>query len=329
MHLRKHDANISIYDGKKLHYFAFERELGGEKHCGIKDFNEINIYPSKTYSVFLQEYLKLIGIEKDRILAIAIGDSNWELNTNNDIYEKVSWLDDLSNEVYFVDHHYAHHLSCFDSKNSWVLDGNSNDLRYSTIYKDNKIKEILKDPENGHSFGFVLENFSEEILKTINGAGHAMALCSLGKIEEDFFERFKNDDLTNSHINMNMLLFNKYYTKKHFDKINSNIWFDYIKTIHEIAKINHVSYLKKFFKTNDSFVFTGGVSQSIVLNTHFKKIFPNIEITPHGYDGGVSLGLIKFLTNKKNYQTPNLHNFPFIQADEHPGYPKKETIVKL
>ena len=103
---------------------------------------------------------------------------------------------------------------------------------------------------------------------------------------------------------------------------------DYIKTLHEITKQTHLNYLKTFFDKNDKFLFSGGVSQSIVLNTYFKENFPNLEITPHGYDGGISLGLLYFLIDKYNYDLPSLNKFPFIQADEHPGLPSRNTIQK-
>ena len=104
--------------------------------------------------------------------------------------------------------------------------------------------------------------------------------------------------------------------------------YDYVKTIHEIVKVNHLKYAKKFFSKEDSFVFSGGVSQSIILNTHLRTHFPNISITPHGYDGGISLGLIRFLINIEGWELKDIPNFPFIQSDEHPGFPQKDTIVK-
>lgn len=328
IHFRKHDANISIFDGNKFHYFQREREEQGEKRCGIgfKKQEFIQDFPGKDFTKYIINYLKKLNIEKNQILAIAVGDSSWELKIENNYFQKVSWLKDLCEEVYFVDHHYAHHLSTFKNNNSWVLDGHGNDLRFSSIFKDKELEHTLREPNEGESLGERLDSVGIELTGSWGNAGHMMALDSLGVCQKEFYEKHKNNMMENSWNYLSFRKFCSYWQKNKKWSEADNLYRDYIKTIHEIVKNIYPVYLNRFFKKNESFIFSGGVSQNIILNTHLKKMFPNIEITPHGFDGGISLGLVQFLIDLKKYDPPNLKNFPFIQADEHPGFPKESTI---
>ena len=327
LHFRKHDANISLYDGKKFNYLLFERQNGAKKHCKIEFSNRnINEYPSIEFENYLIKFLKKNNIDKSQIKSIAVGDSYWNLKAKNHKYEKVNYFQNICSDVYFVDHHYAHHLSNFSDNDSITLDGHGNDLRYLSIIKNNNIVKTLKDPEDGESIGAKLDEIGLKHLGSPYTAGHIMAWSALGKSNKEFYNKHKNDNFTNSFQYMNEKLFFKSWSKE--NNSTDNLMYDYIKTIHEIAKKTHLSYFKNFFNDKENFLFTGGVSQSIILNTYLKSKFKNMEITPHGYDGGISLGLIYFLIKKYDYDIPAFNNYPFIQSDEHPGYPHNETIKK-
>ena len=331
LHFRKHDANISIYDGRKFFYHQIEREEKAVKRAAFnatKDRDGFLLeYPSDLFSPILKLIFTKYNLDIKNIASIAVGDSHCFLNAPNQKYKKTNWFSDICKDVYFVDHHYAHHLSNFSKQNSWILDGHGNELRYSTIFKKNTIKETLKEPEDGISLGAVLENFGETSVGEQNAAGHMMALDSLGTCNEEYFKKHKNDSIKNSLVYSHD---HKFFTNwaKQINRKSETFPYDYIKTLHEITKQTHLSYLKNFFNKEDKFLFSGGVSQSIVLNTFLKKEFPNLEITPHGYDGGISLGLLYFLIDKYSYDLPSLNKFPFIQADEHPGLPLRNTIKK-
>ena len=314
IHVGSHDANLSVYDGKTLKYFKYERETQIKKFAPPKHM---------THQQIVENFLKQTNTDRKLIEAIAIGDATHWLQASDDKYEKIDYLSDICNEAYFVDHHYAHHLSYFETEKSWVLDGHSNSLRYSSIINNNKIIETLKDPEHGYSLGECLAECAFQQTGDDTNAGHIMALDSLGKTNEKYFHKYKDYPLDKSNIYYSFI---KYLVEHRRSHIESNYICDYVKTVHEISKVNHLKYAKKFFSKQDKFLFTGGVSQSIILNTHFREHFPNIVITPHGYDGGISLGLINCLSKIKGWDLPKIKNFPFIQTDEHPGFPNKNTI---
>lgn len=326
VHFRDHNANISIYDGKGFHYFLLDRAENELKNSKVSypNMRHATEWPNYDFEGFLSGYLKLLNINKEDVFAIAVGDSYWNFVCDDGKSQKTGWLSNICDNVIFVDHHYAHHLSNFENKNSWVLDGHGNELRYSTIFKDANIIETLRDPEDGESFGVMLEMLGLELTGQPFCAGHMMALDSLGICDYGYLQKHFNDTIKNSkvyhHRNRSYLSWlNLKQAAVAFER-------DYIKTQHELAKITHHNYIKKFFKKKDHFIFTGGVAQSIILNTHLKSIYKNMEVLPHGYDGGISLGLIYYLIEKYNYDLPNLSKFPFIQADEHPGLPSKQTI---
>lgn len=319
--LGKHDGNVSVYDGDRFIYYKPERSIQA-KHAGFNLDSDKQYH--KNYKDRCIEILNYLKISKNQIEAIAISDSHWD-SVVNDKYKILDELKDLCTKVYFVDHHYSHFLSDFNSKNAWVYDGHGNNLHYSKIIKENEISEILKDPEDGYSFGVCLEQLAVKVTGDIFGAGNVMALDSLGELNQEYYYKYKDYPLSLSHIYQS---FNNFRLSHSRQKLQTELYYDYVKTMHEIIKHNHVKYLKKFFSTNDYFLFTGGVSQSIILNTHLKKCFKNIKITPHGYDGGISLGLINFLVRMFDWDLPKINNFPFIQYDEHPGLPSKLTITK-
>ena len=51
-----------------------------------------------------------------------------------------------------------------------------------------------------------------------------------------------------------------------------------------------------------------------------------MTVLPHANDSGLSLGCVEWLRLKKGYPPININNFPFIQADEHPGEISTNTI---
>lgn len=331
LHFRKHDANISIYDGKKFYYLLLERKENTPKKAGIKIPYEKFVYkdPSNYFFSTLKEIFTKYNLDIKNIASIAVGDSHWYCTASNQKYEKINWFSDVCDDVYFIDHHYAHHLSNFSKEDSWVCDGHGNDLRYSTVFKNNNIKETLKCPDDGESIGLTLERLAEEIVGDSFSAGHVMALESLGIVNQKYYEQHKNNSITNSLIYSDRNRFFLHWVKNMSQtREREKSDYDYVKTLHEITKQIYLKHLKYYFNKEDKFLFSGGVSQSIILNTYFKKNFPNLEITPHGYDGGISLGLLYFLIDKYNYDLPSLNKFPFIQADEHPGLPSKNTIEK-
>lgn len=330
MHFKGHDANISIYDGNKFSYIALERLFNEKRYSVVEKHSKWEISTS-FYSNFLKDLLKSFNIPKEEILAIAVSSSALQEKAEGDKWNRVNYYNDLCNNVYYLDHHYAHHLSNFTQKNSWVLDGSGNQLSYSTVLKNDEIQERLYQGKDGYSLGFHLSHLSNILVGDSMNAGHVMGLEALGNTNIDYFNKYKDYSLQKSFEYFNTHNYDLYDLQNYLEineKENNQKFFDYVKTIHEIVKVNHLAYVKKFFNKEDDFLFTGGVSQSIILNTELRKYFKNIEITPHGYDGGISLGLLYFLINQYNYDLPKIANFPFIQADEHPSFPSKQTILK-
>jgi carbamoyltransferase len=85
----------------------------------------------------------------------------------------------------------------------------------------------------------------------------------------------------------------------------------------------------RFCSNKNEFIgYAGGCAQNTVFNYRLKKIFPNLTIPPHPYDGGISLGCIEFLRIFFGQREFSTEGFPYWQDDEIKEKPKSETIKK-
>jgi carbamoyltransferase len=325
IHLGIHDLNISLYDGDNFKYLHEER-FSQIKNSSI-DFQKKH--------EFIKHWIKSQGYDYTNIDAIActIGERYEQSSFTKDektLWEKKQIFKDI--ECYQLDHHYAHGLSSFpitDTNNFFVSDELGDWHKYISIIKNEKLVNYLKEGTNADSFGHLLKELTIRFeLGDWKAVGKLMALVGFGKINTNYLEKYNQYSLEN---NYECSHHRDFITFCHENNIFENFYdfnncSNYICSIHKLYEDKYIKYLRKNFSEDEYFSYSGGIAQSIVLNTEFKKIFKNITILPHANDSGLSLGCIEWLRLKKEYPPININNFPFIQADEHPGEISTETI---
>jgi carbamoyltransferase len=102
-----------------------------------------------------------------------------------------------------------------------------------------------------------------------------------------------------------------------------------------VASIQHIwkdtvrLIFNRFIPKNSTVIYSGGCAQNTLTNKELLKDYPNLDIVPHCYDGGLSLGCLAFVILKHNLQFPKLENFPYIQTDISVDLPSDNTIKKV
>ena len=77
---------------------------------------------------------------------------------------------------------------------------------------------------------------------------------------------------------------------------------DYFKTVQVILAEKIIQFIKRYFKPDEEFIYTGGVAHNVVINAELSKAFPKMKIPPSIGDEGLSLGTMYTLLEKLNIQ---------------------------
>lgn len=299
-----HDSNISYSIGNKVRYFKSERHLQ-IKHHGYKSSND-----------WISD-VSHWNIDYDNLDGVCI---------SADIQNREKILKDLKFikcEKHFVDHHYAHVLSCWPIVDNtiidFVFDGFGDEEKIHSLFKKDN---LLEDIKNDYSS---LGNILIELGKNINlqgmgldMAGKLMALQSLGKNNEKYIDYAKNLDIKS--------LKEVWWPDKWNEITNNETHINYLKTAHYITEQIYLKYFKSKTYMNDKISYSGGIAQNIVINTILKNYFPNLSIPPHCADEGLSLGCIEYLRKMYNQPSFDKSNFPYWQDDVIEEIPTKKTI---
>lgn len=296
-YLGGHDSNFCLYDSKtnNFSYFLLER-LTGVKH----DKCDIN---------FIKSFCKENDINADKI-SYSSHKSIRPL-PDNVLYDR-RYEYSLGSVEYYLDHHYAHALSCNvfiknnDNCGYLVIDGRGDNSYSIKIFKskNNQLDTIFSS--KCFSYGYFLETCGKFIGLTGNNidiAGKLMGLCGYGKL----LDEIEYDDLF--YQKLYELVFNRY--PRSFFSLQNQKFIDFLYTTQEYYCRSIINLLKKYFCLNDHILFSGGVAQNILLNTKIKSQFPNFTPIPHSTDGGLSIGLLWFLLNKDNIEL-KIQNYPYL-----------------
>lgn len=301
-YLGGHDSNLSVYDTStnKFSYFLLER-LTGIKH-DVCDINFIKSFCRQQHIV-----TENISYSSHRSL---------QPLSENVLFER---RDDFSfgKTCYYVDHHYAHALSC----NPIVKSGN---YGYVVIdgRGDNSVSIKIFDSINGDirpvftskcfSYGYFLEqcgNFAGIRGHKNDRAGKLMGLCGYGKL----LDEIQYDDLF--YYKLHDLVYLRY--PRSFFSLDNQKFIDFLYTTQEYYCKSIITLLKKHFSTDRTILFSGGIAQNIVLNTKIRSEFPNFIPIPHSNDGGLSIGLLWFLLNKDGIEF-EIPNYPYLIESNDP-----------
>ncbi len=310
----EHDSNFSYFDGEKVHYLKTERKYQ-IKHHGVNHLQE--------WEQIIFEQWNINSKVLDEI-AIVFDPWLYDLSTREDWFYPSIEIDFPANcKVTRLNHHYAHHLSCFPlcdsiNLNGVVMDGFGDYDRCWSVFRNNKLISEGSVKQNG-SIGLEMSEIGKHF--DLQGhyldiAGKIMSLQSYGNIDQElinFLKKFKIEET--GHI------FNIYYG---LDKSKQ----DWLRTIHEYTADILIEFMKRFFSKNEVFCFSGGVALNVCWNTKIKKYFKNIIIPPHCGDEGLSLGALEYLRIKHNLPKLKLDNFPYCQSDEQPSIPPNISLIK-
>ena len=312
----EHDSNFTYFDGDKLHYFKTERKYQ-VKHHGVKDLN--------IWENIINEEWGITSKDLDEI-AIVFDPWHYNLNSRNEsFFPAIDYFDFPADcKVSRVNHHYAHHLSCFPltnqtCQNGIVIDGFGDLNKSWSVIKNNKIVSEGSEKYNG-SIGLEMckvGSLFNLVGHKLDMAGKVMSLQSYGRIDNDFYNFLRQFDIDK----IKDIFDHHYYCQ---DKI------DWLRTTHEYVGDLLVKFFSKFFDKNDIFCFSGGVALDVCWNSKLRNYFKNIIIPPHCNDEGLSLGAIEYLRIKHKLRKFKINNFPFCQNDISPNTsPEKNLIVKV
>ena len=142
----------------------------------------------------------------------------------------------------------------------------------------NKVNQIFLD-ENPYGYYYRIK--ADNIFNSDHQEGKLMALSSYGKYDE----RFDKDCII----------------KSEGEILNTNIEIkDFAYTSQKVLENSFFNVFKKHNIKNKNLIFTGGVTQNVLLNSKIQKEISNTAFfDPLNSDNGISLGAINYYLNNK------------------------------
>ena len=343
-----HDSALCLYDVKtgffkhiKLERVLHWKHFNPNAHMrSFSDERKLNVFKP------IKNILKKYGFDSVDLLVInnydKVGECTPVLSKNYPkLFEKfIEVLDLKISKVMNISHHHAHILSAFPMvdyhkyKCGVTFDG--------VAPRSNETVSFFKNPFSADkaSVSFILESISETSYgkafslvgdamnlkgNKIDLAGKIMGAHSYGKPDTEFI-RSQNipvisKKFTTYTIN---LIKNKPANFFNFDNVECR---DFLSTWHKLAELCVVHLFNENIKDkNTPIVYSGGVAQNSVINEALKRQYPNLEIVPHCYDGGLTLGCLYAACNYFKLPLPDVSNFPYLQHDVINEIPSKKTI---
>lgn len=205
----------------------------------------------------------------------------------------------LNDNHYIVDHHLAH----LNAHTKWVNNSNKNGAVIDGLGSWNQTTLSIFDNK--------IERTMDWIGKDYSGVAHFY-------IQKEFKIKKTTEGL-NSIIEPG-------------NSLDDNGKFMSLVPLHDdLIKWNNNMYerLKKHFKKKGKIYYMGGCALNLDWNRKLYDDGFQVDIEPHVYDGGLSLGCLKWAMEDNGIRF-SLKNFPYIQDDESPDTsPTKETINKV
>lgn len=250
-----------------------------------------------------------------------------------------------------LDHHLAHAWSNSNfTRNSQalVIDGNGSGAHYAMLYSGKMNGKLItrfsseSGPQSGVSPANVLNNiganlgFPPNIEQRPNpdNAGKVMGLFPYGKPDLALYESMRNEIRQKPRILAKKVSEIKATIPNEADS-GSPGW---QKVLTNISTINEWCYdiilnlIEKLDKSKP-IIYSGGVALNVDWNRRLMDAGYNLLIEPHVYDGGLSVGCMRFgidqLMKDPNWKV-KFDRFPYVQNDIAPiEAPTEETISKV
>jgi len=300
-----HDSNIAVSIDGLIKYRKSERYFGVKHHKAKFDF--------------VTSTLKDWGLSLKDIDYCAYSDGNRNnLGTcqPDELFCKGQLL-----KSFCLDHHYAHMLSLWPIVDSDRLNfGISIDGRGDHYKSVKVVSNLTNNPTVLHEESFPhmgWDFFKLGKLLKFEGLEYDLAGKLMG------LQAYSEDDIVNFGLPKfkQLDISDIEPTKKGIVCETYNAW-------HEYWWSRIVEIFERFCGINDFIGYSGGCAQNTVFNYRLKKIFPNLYIPPHAYDGGISLGCLEFLRRFFGEKDFSKDGFPYWQDDEIKEKPTQETIKK-
>lgn len=308
-----HDSNISAWKDGKFFYSKFERES--------------QIKHAKAPSSWFYNKLKSWGIDESNITAFAYvdppryygshvfppGPYNGKLyTTSNEVLH--GWNAEFLNlpkENYFLlDHHFAHlmsHTTSTSKSKSVITDSGGSNYMTSLLYDEHGYQHF-SDGSAGRLL-YVVGKKMGILGEESDVVGKVMGLQCYGNPYSDLLSHAEKLD--------RKTIFNEAIKLIDEIKIDANPhnkeWLDFVSTIFGLGYIIQKKYFSEFDK-DTPIIYSGGIALNVNWNRWLRDDGYNLQIEPHVYDGGLSIGCVRFLAERFCVDV-QINNFPYIQDD--------------
>ena len=314
-----HDCNISLaVDGVITKYAKYERD--------------VNVKSMPAYEYWFYKKLHQWNIDTDKVDLWVHTDSGSYRDDYNVPFlpheDCIYWKKQRNNKEILLDHHTAHvwsNLSYNNDKQYVIVDGEGSNNNKVLIFNG---KQIIrrKSISPGGLYIWLTNAMNIHKGKFGNSAGKVMGIASYGKRIEDLFQKLVSNNPDD------YLFLTEEYIKNFFKnkKVDSQECMDFIKTIDDVCFEMIKGYFQSLNK-QDEIIYSGGCALNVEWNRKLKDMGYKLNIEPPTYDGGLSLGCVRFGHHYLNLPVPNqIKNYPYIQDDEKPdSVPSLETIEEV
>lgn len=319
-----HDSNVALCDSdEKIKYFKLERIIQSKHKKGnlewVKNICDENHF-SPEYVCFSDGNRNGLGICDEGTL--------WQEKAPLDVFPKA--------RTFCIDHHYAHILSAFPLVHKPVdfgvcVDGRGDhQIKCSVIENPYDIYKRKMTYQNKNDAYCLMLNEIGKLMHLAGGeldyAGKIMGAHAYGKANPHYIkelEAFANECGVSETLKLR-------YENQNVEDIShdkSEDFYDWLASYHQWIENRIFRLFRENTVPNASIVYSGGGAQNTVINERLSREF-HLIIPPHCYDGGLSLGCMKFLSE---YLCENvcIDEFPFCQCDQDLGDASDNTIDKV
>lgn len=327
-----HDSNLCFYstDWSRLEYFKSERMLRIKHHQANFDF--------------VKQMCMRFDFKPDVIAYADVGNDTWSKTPLSAICPKDKLFCKKDNNSFFncdtfcVDHHYAHILSswpvaskadigiaidgCGDHELTSRVIANPFDLNLASILFSGSYTSVATFLKRiGRLMN--LTGLSDDF------AGKIMGAQAYGTVDYDYVNSVGD---VSERINdlIDLISWRGKPLPSDFFRFDNLAFRDWLASVHTVCGNIIGSFFDKWCKPQHNIVYSGGCALNTVFNELLIQRYKNLSVPPHCYDGGLSLGCLKFL--QMWYGLPDLptSGFPYWQHDfQQEGDSKIDLVADL
>lgn len=292
-----HDTSIAALIDGEFKYRKSERHLSIKHHEAKQDWYE--------------QTLKDWGIDKPhRVVYTDKGRKRFGKRVRKP-YDGQDFL--LEGDTICLDHHTAHMYSTLcDAEQHAVFDGAGSGPisgRFTSMVQIDDEKTRYKNKSIGKMLYYLGEVLDFTCLE-IDSPGKIMGLQAYGTPDHEVARQINQD---------NILDYIEPWIKKGSTSKDKDFQ-DFVATVHKACEFIQLDYFSQF-DPDRLIACSGGVMLNTVINTELRKKY-KLYIPPHVYDGGLSIGALRYAVGK-NFE---ITKFPYVQDDWAPEEPSDQTI---